>query len=678
MRLLSLDFETYWSVDYTLSKMTTESYIRDPRFEVIGVSVSIDQQPPVWMEEAQFRAFIGMLMASGQEVVCSAHHAHFEGLILSHHYGFKPARWLDTLSMSRAIHGGRIGNSLEALLVHYGLRPKGEYVQKAKGKRRADFTPEEWRSYGDYCDNDVVGHQGLLRIFLPQFSRDELDLQDMTVRMFTEPLLVVDAAVLGECLAYETQRKRELMVDAGLISPDLPVEQALAAAKTILQSNDKFAEQLRALGIEPPVKLNNKGTDYIYAFAKTDPDFQELLESPDEDIRILCEARQAVKSTLNETRTVRMLKMGAGGRACPVYLKYVGAHTLRWSGGDGVNWQNLERTNKKNPRKGMIRKAVKAPPGFVLCVADSAQIQARETAWLAGQGDLVRQFRDKVDVYSAFASKAYRRPIDRKANPDDEIPGQVGKTCVLGLGFGMGWYKFSMELMKGAQGGPPVQFTRADMEKLEIDPSRFLANPKNIERIKEMPSRLGLTDRLIHCAVAKYLVDLYRDENKMIVQLWDFAGQVIERMYRKQYGPVFYLGIMEVCEEGLRGPDGTLLHYPHLQLHEGNQYTYLSGRNRRTKIYGGLLVENVIQYLERVIMARFMLRVDREYLKPVLGGRGRIVWTSHDEVTCVVPAEHGQECLDLMRTKLNEPPAWAPHLPLNSEGGFGVCYGDIK
>lgn len=678
MRLLSIDFESFWDKEYTLSKMTTEAYVRDPRWETIGVAVSVDQQPPVWLEDVQFRAFLEMLKASGQEVVCSAHHAHFDGLILSHHYSFTPARWLDTLSMSRAIHGGRIGNSLEALLVHYSLRPKGDYVQHAKGKRRADFTPEEWLAYGEYSKNDVVGHQGLLRIFLPQFSRDELDLQDMTVRMFTEPMLVLDEAVLAECLSYETQRKRDLMVDAGLIPPDLPAEEALAAAKTILQSNDKFAEQLRALGIEPPVKLNGKGDAYIYAFAKTDPDFQELLESPDEDVRILCESRQAVKSTLNETRTVRMLKMGAGGRACPVYLKYAGAHTWRWSGGDGVNWQNLERTNKKNPRKGMIRKAVKAPPGFVLCVADSAQIQARLTAWLAGQLDLVSQFREKVDVYSAFASKAYRRHIDRKANPDDEIPGQVGKTCVLGLGFGMGWYKFAMELMKGAQGGPPVQFTRIDLENLDIDPSRFLANPKNIERIKAMPSRLSLTDRLIHCAVAKYLVDLYRNENKMIVQLWEFAERVIEMMHRKQYTVVLPGGLMEVCEEGLRGPDGTVLHYPHLQLHEGGDYTYLSGRNRRTKLYGGLLIENIIQYLERVIMARFMLRLDREYLKPVLSGRGRIVWSSHDEVTGVVPEVHGQECYHLMLTKLNEPPAWAPHLPLNSEGGFGVCYGDIK
>jgi hypothetical protein len=355
-------------------------------------------------------------MVDWSQVACSAHHAQFDGLILSHHYGVRPARWLDTLSMSRAVNGNRIGNSLEALLVHHGLRPKGDYVMRAKGMRRADFTPAQWREYGDYCDNDVVGHQNILRIYLPKFSKDELDSQDITIKMFTEPTLLVDERVLAECLVYEQDRKADLLSRGGI-------------TKEELSSNEKFANLLRGIGVEPGTKLNNAGTDYIYAFAKTDPEMQELVEHPDEDVRLLAEARLAIKSTLNETRTARMLRMGAGGRPCPVYLRYCGAHTWRWSGGDGVNWQNLERTNKQNPRKGMIRQAVKAPPGFKLCVADSAQIQVRINAWLSGQEDLLRAFRNHEDVYSAFASVAYRRPVDRKKNPGDQIAGRSGRPA---------------------------------------------------------------------------------------------------------------------------------------------------------------------------------------------------------------------------------------------------------
>lgn len=662
MRLLSLDAETYYDNDYSLSKMTTEAYVRDPRFELIGMSVSIDGKPPVWLEEWQWRAFAAQV--DWPSVTCSAHHAHFDGLILSHHYGAYPGRWLDTLGMSRAIHGSRIGNSLEALLVHYGLKPKGDYVQSAKGKRRADFTPEEFAEYGAYSNNDNVGHQQLLKIFLPQFNRDELDIQDMTVRWFTEPVLVCNEEVLAQALVNELTRRRDLLTACGLD------EKALG-------SDERLAEAFRHIGIEPPRKVTPKGNEK-YAFSKTDPDFQAILEGPDEDGRILAEARLAVKSTLNLSRTKRFINLAKGGRACPVYIKYAAAHTWRWGGGDSMNWQNLERTNKKNPKKGMIRKAIEAPAGHLLAVGDQAQVEARKTAWLAGHQQLLYDFADGKDVYSLFASKCYGRTIDRKNNPDDEIPGHVGKTCVLGLGFGMAWYKFSMEMLKGAQGGPPVQFKVDDLEKMEIDPSRFLSNPKNIERIREMPSRLELKDRLIHCAVSSHIVNIYRRENAPIVKLWEFCDMVIERMYRKQYGPVFYLGVIEIVEDGLRLPNGMLLRYPHIMKDEHGNYSYLSGKNRRTKLYGGLLTENVVQALCRVIIADNMLRLDREYHRGIMGRRSRIAWSTHDEIVNVVPEPAAHECFAAMMQIMKTPPAWAPGLPLKAEGGVGRVYGEIK
>ena len=51
MSLVVLDFETFYSKDFSLSKMTTESYIRDPRFEVIGVSVKVDSGGIRWITE---------------------------------------------------------------------------------------------------------------------------------------------------------------------------------------------------------------------------------------------------------------------------------------------------------------------------------------------------------------------------------------------------------------------------------------------------------------------------------------------------------------------------------------------------------------------------------------------------------------------------------------------------
>ena len=48
MDIITLDFETYYDKDYSLSKMQTDAYVRDERFEVIGVSLMRNDEPAVW------------------------------------------------------------------------------------------------------------------------------------------------------------------------------------------------------------------------------------------------------------------------------------------------------------------------------------------------------------------------------------------------------------------------------------------------------------------------------------------------------------------------------------------------------------------------------------------------------------------------------------------------------
>ena len=42
MDLITIDFETYYDQEYSLSKLTTEEYVRDTRFEVIGVAIKVN------------------------------------------------------------------------------------------------------------------------------------------------------------------------------------------------------------------------------------------------------------------------------------------------------------------------------------------------------------------------------------------------------------------------------------------------------------------------------------------------------------------------------------------------------------------------------------------------------------------------------------------------------------
>lgn len=664
MNLITLDFETYYSPEYGLKKLTTSQYIMDPRFEVIGVGIRYGNPARrAWLEEHQWRRFASGMDWSQYAVL--AHHAHFDGLIAAHHYGVQPGYLLDTLSMARALHGTQVGGSLGKLMTHYQVGVKGDEVIRALGKHRADFTQEEWLKYGEYCMNDCDGCYWIFQKMLPMFPRLELDLIDLTVRMFTRPTLVLNEPMLLEYLHTEQQRKTELL-------------EACGADKKVLGSNPQFSALLEQFGVEVPLKANAKGT-MIPAFAKTDPGMQDLLEHEDDDVRMLAEARLSVKSTLNESRTQRILRLGEGGRPMPVYLNYYGARqTGRWSGGDKVNWQNFEKTNKQNPRKGTIRKSIQAPPGYKVVMADASQVEARFNAWSAGQDDLVAQFANGEDIYSNFASDAYGRKIDRRKNPEDQLPGQVAKICVLGLGYRMGYLKLAGELLMGRGGAPKVQFTRDDLQRLNIDPTGFFANPRIMTEIETMPSRLNFADRLVHCAVTNYFVQTYRRKMDKIAGNWEYWDGVLNWMYEgKHIGERLGVrGILTLVDEGLLMPNGLTLRYPHLEWSREVGYSFLSDRGRK-RVHGGFLVENYTQALCRVIIGDAMRNLTwerkRAGLRPYL-----IAQMEHDAITGVVPeAEAGQCLADLIRA-ISTPPAWAQGLPLAAEGGIGNNMGEAK
>lgn len=349
--LVTLDFETYYDDEYGLRALTTEGYVRDARFEPVGCGVAVGDAPAVWLRPDDFTAWTRSVDWARTAVL--AHHAHFDGLILSHHYGVKPAFWFDTLSMARALHGTEVGGSLEALGVRYGVGAKGHEVAEAIGLHAPwaaalgkSMTWDFWRRYGRYCCNDVELTRGVLHKMLAN-GYPELELwaiSEMTIKPFTEPFFQVDRPLLEEYAAYEATRKADLYA-------------RVAQDKCTFTSGDKFAALLRSFGVEPERKPSpthecgpkcKPGEDgecpklTTWAFSSKDPFMQGLLEHHDEEIRWLAEARIAAKSTINETRTRRLLDSASRGPV-PVYLKYSGAHTHRWSGGDKLNFQNFER-----------------------------------------------------------------------------------------------------------------------------------------------------------------------------------------------------------------------------------------------------------------------------------------------------------------------------------------------
>ena len=604
MKILTIDFETYYSREFSLTKVTTEEYIRGEQFEAIGVAVQVDDGKPEWFSGDGESMHQFLARYDWANSLALAHNAPFDGAILKWVYGLSPKGWLDTLSMGRALHGTEVGGSLKVLANYYGLGEKGTEVENALGLHRADFSPEQLARYGDYCKNDVALTWELFGQMSKGFPAVELRLIDLTVRMFTEPVLCLDTVLLDSYLEEVVKKKRYALANYN---------------RDDLMSNPKFAELLVKLGVAPPMKASPATGKQTFAFSKTDEAFKELLEHEDPEVQALVAARLGTKSTIEETRTERFIGIAKRG-ALPVPLRYYAAHTGRWGGDDKLNLQNL-------PRGSVLKSCIEAPDGYQMIDSDSSQIEARTLAWLAEQNDLVDAFDRGEDVYKIMASAIYNKDV-ADITKDERF---VGKTTILGCGYGMGAKKFQAQL-------------------------------KNFNVVIDLNE-------------ATRIIDTYRATYPKITELWKSAASALKAILQKQQTTLGRDGILKIeGSSGILLPNTLYLRYPNLRLFENEEgkteLVYDTKRGKAlipTRIYGGKVIENVCQALARIVIGEQMLMVAKKY---------RVVMTVHDAIACIVPSEHVENAMEYVEMCMRIRPSWGMDLPLNCEAGYGRSYGE--
>lgn len=647
-RLVSLDFETYYDDEYTLRKLSTSEYIRDPRFEALMVGIKVGRKPTKVVPGPKIAEELRKIPWATYNLL--AHHAQFDGFILSHHYGVQPKKIYCSLSMARGLFSNEIGAGLDEVSKFLGR--EGKYVtgtEDFKGMRYAQLVKnkQKWANASKYCGQDVDEMYGNFQDMLPMMPKDEMDIIDITCRLFTDPVLEVDIPRVKKELAREIQAKEDMLLECVgkkdavkrilSISNDAKKmakkayqgwtarEIMLEEARKEIASNESFVALLRAEGVEPPVKISpayfkhrDESKKWAYAFAKTDLEFTALLEHPKKRVRDLVETRLSVKSTINETRAERFLKAGADGAKLPVYLRYYGAHTGRWSGGNKMNMQNLQRGSE-------LRRSILAPKGQVIVVVDSGQIEARVNAWLWGQEDMLENFRradrkEDRDAYCKFADKIYGRTITKA----DELERFVGKIAVLGLGYQMGPERFQNTLALGTMG-----------------PAVFL-----------------------DIGTCTQVVQQYRRQNAAIARGWQRCNQIIEDMAVGREGSY---GCISWGKETIYLPNGMTLKYPNLKQKVSGDWPewVYTNKDLESKIYGGKLCENIVQALARIIVGWQMLQIAPKY---------RLVMTTHDEAAALARKAQGEAAYKFMHKCFSTPPNWCPDIPLNADGGFDECY----
>ena len=593
MKILTLDFETFFDTNFSLTKMTTMEYVNSDMFTVWGVGCKLENDLTEWYSKDEVQDYFLTIDWDDIAIVC--HNTPFDAYILTQYYGVKPAYYYDTAAMSRGLYPGQsasLKNVAERLFPNDDSLRKGDELVSAKGM--VDLPPSIEEDIANYCRQDVILTKEIFDVLLPNFPQKELDIIDLTTRMFVEPKLTLDINMLEK---HRDKYKQDA----------LDKIEASGTTREVLASNNKFTEHLESLGVVVPTKKSPTTGKMIPAFSKTDIAYVQMCRQNPE-LEHVWQAREAVKSRIEETRADRFINSTNKDGSFGAPLRYYAAHTGRFGGTEKINLQNL-------PRGSALRTALCAPEGKLLFIGDLSNIEVRMLAWLAKEADLIDAFTEGRDVYCEFASEIYGRPITKA----DKLERYVGKTAILGLGYGMGWERFKYTLKTGS---PSVDVTDA---------------------------------------TSKSIVEIYRGSYPNITRLWAMCKQLLFSMgdqYQKGSG----YGPLTIGHNCLKLPNGMYLQYPNLTYAPADGGFVYNFYKRTERLYGPKLTENIIQALARIVITDAMLQLDD------------VVLQVHDEIITCKQVDNPDDELSRMLGIMTQAPYWCTSIPLAAEGGYSTRY----
>ncbi len=601
---LHLDFESYYSTEshYDLKSVSITEYIRDPRFKAFGAGIAFDDKPISWVTGKDLEICFEYIDWSQVDLI--GQNVKFDGAILAWKYGKIPRSYIDTKGMSRAVLGKSIKNhSLATLAEYFKLESKGHLATN----NLLTLTPQQEKELADYCIHDVDLERKIYKQLKVDFPTSEYASMDQTIRMFVEPKLELNVALLLETAKNEVKRRETIFKEIGIEKPEFA-------------SNKKFPALLIREGYEVPNKISPRTGKTIPALALGDTEFLEMLETNDERLKTLCEARIAAKSTLLETRSTKLARIGTTGK-WPFDVEFSGAdQTHRFSGGSGAggNPQNFTRNSA-------LREAVKTSEEYELVVGDFSNIELRLVAYISKDPGLLESIEKGKDIYCDFASAFYGRTITK----EDKIERQFGKTAILGLGYGMGSDKF----------------------------------------IRTVRTQTG---QKINKETAQKAVNLYRIRYNYVQALWHTLNTMIPFMTKKDEKYNIRLPV-QIGFEHLRLPSGLKIRFPNLRQEEKDgrlEWVYdVWSKNHleKRKLYGGKVLENIAQGLAGEICKEAMIKLG-----------SNVVGQVHDELHLICRKGTGTLAAQNMKRIMSLSPDWMPEMILDAEVKVGANWGEAK
>ncbi len=684
---LTLDFESFFSKDYNLKDLSLIEYITDPRFEFTGLGIKINNGTSTFIPGPKVPWAIKRLQTkygkAFQNVTVIAKNTKFDILILAQKFGIYPPYVIDIEDLSR-YYDSRMKQNLASLAKMFKLQAKGDTLQ-FKGQHSIQAEPWEiqhtiinWVAMKEYCLGDVDIEYQLLEILLPMIDNPEIELSLMqhTLNLYLKPTFQLDAELAEYIeLSMGTELDKDLAKVQWVHDHEIKtgLEGLILGPGEIRKYNlkDKSTEKiLRARSIFPkiladilpegeivPVKQGKgKVPKTIPALASEDVGFQLLLAHSDERVRNLCKAKAACSSWPIHQKKVQnlIIQTRCFGDGVHIPLKYYGAHTGRHSGTQKWNPLNLGGKGRSNKGKlihpliSKVRNTLLAPEGYMLPIADSCQIEARLLAWIAGQNDLVEDFRTGGDPYSVFATKLFQEKVWKPSPEEEKTPEGAlaktrrgfGKDTVLGAGFGLGSLT-SYNLCRQNELLRPL-FDSGEYDWDFIDkmiklyrttyaqiPKFWKAVEKCFRWVTKYPhERLGYCIPDINCGIkGETTLNFWKEGSTTIIQL----------------------------------PSGRRLFYRYASVDREGKIKYIHGY-----LWGGSITENIIQAICRDLLAGWLLECERRQIP--------IILHSYDELVGCVPENRAEESLQQMLEIMNTGPDWAAGLPLDTEGEISPCF----
>lgn len=627
--ILWLDLESYYDRVYSLKnkEMTPAKYILDDRWETIMMGVAIDDGPVEIIDGPDVGRYLGSLDPS--KIITITYNSLFDNAVLSYRYNFVPGGMVDGLGMARALLGSRLRSlSLEKVCEFLGLPAKGTTIHEVVGMHREDIMrdPNLWDRFRSYCALDVSNLREIVRRLGPEFPHEEYAVMDSVLRTCVQPVFQCDVALLEEHLRSIRARKDDLVSRTG-------------GDKDAISGNLSFVELLKNAGVEVEYKEGKRGP--IPAIAKTDAFMQRLLEEDQPtEVQCLAAARLGIKSTLEESRCERLIQIASlpwrtTTSLMPIPLRYSGAHTWRLSGDWKINMQNLPSARFGDP---ILRKSLMVPEGHKIVVGDLAQIEARLVAWFCECVLLLTEFRDKLDPYSMLASVIFGTPVDKTTMGG--VARHIGKAGILGCGYGMGPDKFYESVLRAS---------RSQLKPEQMEILRGVWTPD----------------------LARESVKAYRSRYDDVRAMWSRLNNVLEGSWLGNTSPVDIGPISIGYRDGygyVAGPGGREIRYPDPISKDFQLWWFHAGIP--SKIYGAAFLENIIQFLARIVMFDIAMRLRRRGL--------RFIHQVHDELVFCVPDASVEAAKALLKEEMRKPPDWCAKLPLDCDVGSAQRYGDCK